>query len=327
MIQEMGPAARQVMRAAFRACLWAALPGVFLPVATPQVRADWLASLQSSQAANYGLLFEGFGTNQLQITNVTVNGNIGVGNTGAVQDSGPATINGRLDFSAGNTGQFHNNNSGNVGPTSVNYDISAVASALTDVNGFNSALGGEAGTRIAIGTGLGQTLTVNAGSGMLDANGNRVFRVTGFNTTNGDTLRIEGDGHSVVLNFVGLGANFNNQVALDNLSPDQVLYNFVGGSGGRGGPTLQINDNASGSPGNLVQGDFLNPNGPIAVVNSRLDGRVFGGDSHDMQFVSGSSLTVPAAATPEPTSLCLGLLTMGAFGVMRCLRGHRDAAR
>ncbi len=65
-------------------------------------------------ASQYALLFEGGGGNTLQITNVTVNGNVGVGNTGQATDSGPSTINGRIDFSAANTGQFSNNNAGDI---------------------------------------------------------------------------------------------------------------------------------------------------------------------------------------------------------------------
>ena len=70
-------------------------------------------------ASNYVVLYEGTGGHNLQITNVNINGNIGVGGTGVVQFNGPATINGQVDFSASAAGQFHNNNGANVGPTSV----------------------------------------------------------------------------------------------------------------------------------------------------------------------------------------------------------------
>src|ERR1700720_1797893 len=62
---------------------------------------------------NYALLFEGVGGNTLQVTNVTVNGNVGVATTGKMTDSGPSTINGGVNFSAANTGQFSNNNGSN----------------------------------------------------------------------------------------------------------------------------------------------------------------------------------------------------------------------
>jgi hypothetical protein len=250
-------------------------------------------------ASNFAVLYEGGGVNTLQITNVTVNGNVGVGGTGKSTDSGPSTINGGIYFSAADTGQFSNNNASDVITGGISYNVAAVTTALNTVNTLNTTLGGETGTSIVIN---GST-TINASAGVLDANGNRVFDVMGFNTTNGDTLTINGDGgDSVVLNFIGVNANFNNQVVLNGITSDQVLYNFVGGSNLTGGPTLQINDNASSSPANIVQGDFLDPNGPISVVNANVAGRVFGGDTHDFQLVSGTTITA-STTVPEPSSL------------------------
>jgi len=76
------------------------------------------ALIPLGDAADYAVLYEGTGGHNLSITNVTINGNVGVGGTGVVQYSGPGTINGRVDFSAANGGQFHNTNGSNVGPVS-----------------------------------------------------------------------------------------------------------------------------------------------------------------------------------------------------------------
>ena len=79
-----------------------------------------LPTFSLGAASNYAILFEGGGSNNsLQVTNVTTNvtgtgpgqgggiGNIGVGNAGKVSRRWPwSTINGNLDFSASNTGQF-----------------------------------------------------------------------------------------------------------------------------------------------------------------------------------------------------------------------------
>jgi PEP-CTERM motif len=272
----------------------------------------------SSPETDYALLFEGGGNNTLQITNVTMKGDIGVGNTGKVTVSGPSTINGSIDFSANqactpNCAQFSDNNAANVITGGVNYNVAAVVTAFTDVNNLNTTLGAEAGTSVSIGTGTGKTLTINASAGVLDASGNRVFNVTGFNTTNGDLLTINGDaaGDNVVLNFTS-SVNFNNQVKLVGISSDHVLYNFVGGSGLSGGPTLQINNNLSNNTPNCslgiycVQGVFLDPNGAVSITNANILGRVFGGDSHDFQYVSGSTITAPTTPpVPEPTSILL----------------------
>jgi hypothetical protein len=42
-----------------------------------------------------------------------------------------------------------------------------------------------------------------------------------------------------------------------------------------------------------VHGDFLDPNGVVSVAKANLDGRVCGGDSHDMQIVSGDTIIQP----------------------------------
>jgi hypothetical protein len=82
-----------------------------------------------------------------------------------------------------------------------------------------------------------------------------------------------------------------------------VLFNQTGG-------TLQINTN-----GAAVTGVFLDPNGAMSAVHSVINGRFFGGDSTNMQIVSGVALTQPVTQTPEPGTLTLfgsGLLVLAA---------------
>src|SRR5262249_3337623 len=143
-------------------------------------------------ATDYAVLYEGTGGHNLSITNVTINGNIGVGGTGVVQFSGPGTITGRLDFSAANSGQFHNTNGQNVGPSSVNYNVAAVMSALSTVNSLNSSLGGLTGVNLAI----SGTQTINESAGNLQTfNGvtYRVFNVTSYSVGDGKVVTINGD--------------------------------------------------------------------------------------------------------------------------------------
>ena len=150
--------------------------------------------------------------------------------------------------------------------------------------------------------------------------------MTQFNTTNSNTIIINGDaaGDSVVINFVGsvLGnVNFNNQVVLNGISSDQVLYNFVGGNNLSGGPTLQVNNNGNNNPTNQIYGDFLDPNGTIHVTNANLMGRVFGGDSQDMQIVSGDTINAPAVSVvPAPPSVLLALIGVGMCLLTRLAR-------
>ena len=138
--------------------------------------------------------------------------------------------------------------------------MALVTLALNAVNTLNTGLGGFTGTSVSIN---GST-TINASTGtdrLLNGQHYSVFTVTGFNTTNNDVLTINGDGSGrvVVLNF-SANTNFNNQVVLNGLTSDQVLYNFVGGSNLTGGPALQINNQASLPAVSLVI--FWTPTGP-----------------------------------------------------------------
>ena len=257
-------------------------------------------------ASDYAVLYEGIGNHNLQITNVTVNGNIGVGNslfTGQVQYNGPGAINGRVDFSAANSGQFHNNNGTNVGPTSVNYSVGAVTTALNFVNALSTTLGGEVGAPITI----NGNQTLNASSGTV-INGDVVFNVTSYTEGDGNVLTINGDGlHNVVLNLAVSGnPQLGGDVILNGLSPDQVLWNYTGTN------NLSLNNNASSFPfPDAFMGVILAPNAAISLTNANLLGRVFGGDSSDMQIVSGTTIKVPSVPDGGSTVSLLGIATLG----------------
>jgi hypothetical protein len=273
-------------------------------------------------SANYAILYEGGSSQTLQMTAVTTNttgsgagqgngiGNIGIGGTGFGAVTGPSTINGRVDFSAANTGQFSSSNTTIAG--GVNFNVAAVTSALSTVNAVNTTLGALPGTNLAV---LG-TMTVNASDGTFSASGTgytnvRVFNVTSFTLNPGQTLTINGDpnGDSVVLN-IPFSANVNGNIVLTGgLTPDNVIFNFVGGSNLDGGPSLGINNGAGQT--NLAQGIFLDPNGSINLSQSNVFGRVFGGGDKQFQYAN-SNVTAPLgtvtptlSTTPSPTTVTL----------------------
>ncbi len=238
--------------------------------------------------ANYAVLYEGTGNNQLSISNDTINGNIGIGG-GQVQFNGPGTIHGELDFSAANSNQYHNTNGSNVGPTSVNYNVSAVTTAIAAANSLSSSLGGLTGTNISFNN---SNQVVNESSGALYTNVNgvnyRVFNVTSYSENNNDTVTIVGDGSGdpVVFNFAyNSNTNLGGQVMLTGgLTDDQVMWNFTSSN-----RQVQLNDN-----GGTYLGVILAPHDQYQSNSSNLYGRVYGGVAGNMQIVSGANVYTPA---------------------------------
>jgi hypothetical protein len=241
-------------------------------------------------AGNYGLLYSG--GHNLALNNSTFNGYIGISGSGAAQFSGPLALTGRVDFSAANTGQYHS--SGNVSaPTSINYNVAAVTTALNTVSTLSNSLAGQ-GTNIAI----NGTQTINESAGQLyTVNGftYRVFNVTSYSETDGKMVTINGDGsgNAVVFNF-GLSSNvtLGGDVTLTGgLSDDQVLWNFS-----NSGYAVSLHTNASSFPQLAFHGVIMAPNDTISADNSNLNGRIFGGGSNDMQIVSGDTVNAPLSS-------------------------------
>ena len=118
-------------------------------------------------------------------------------------------------------------------------------------------------------------------------------------------LTINGDGHPVVFNF-SKGLNLGGDVTLTGgLSDDQVIWNFSGTGG------VQLNNNASSYKTLFFHGIILAPNNPISLVNTNLSGRVVGGNSSDMQIVSGDHIVTPGGCTiPNTATLTASNVTI-----------------
>jgi hypothetical protein len=112
----------------------------------------------------------------------------------------------------------------------------------------------------------------------------------------------------VVFNFAfNSNVNLGGDVVLTGgLTPDQVIWNFTSS-----GKNINLNNNASSYPYPAAyQGVILAPNDNLSVVNASLIGRVFGGDSNDMQIVSGDNIH-----TPPGTGTLVNTATVNATNV------------
>ena len=258
-----------------------------------------------SAASNYAILYEGSGT--LNISNDIVNGNIGV-STGGVQFSGNGSGNGifgQLDFAMSNTGQY--SYSSGVGPTSVNYNVTAVTTAVNAINSLSSGISG--GTNLNLSGLNGNTVNVYASTGTLETISGvqcYVFNVTAYSANNASVLNIIGDntGTPVVFNFAtGTGNYGNNNVNLGGsvtlsggLTSNEVLFNFQSS-----GKNVSLNNN-----GENYYGIILAPNDPLSATDTNLYGRLFGGAGGDMHVQSGGNIYAPAAVPLDCPWLLMG---------------------
>jgi hypothetical protein len=240
------------------------------------------------------------------MNNGTYTGNIGIG-----APSGSTTSQLALSGGAANTkiignAMFAGPTTNVSGTAGTDYSITGTISAgntnvQTDLNNLNtlsSTLGGETGAPLTISIANGANQTVNASSGN-PVNGDSVFTVnSSMSFVNGATLTINGSASDSVVFNMNFNATFGGTILLTGgITSDHVLFNVIGGSNLSGGNSLTISTN-----GATETGTFLDPNGMISMNHSVLNGRLFGGDTHDDQIVSGANITAPV---PEPPTLLL----------------------
>ena len=106
---------------------------------------------------DYILMYEGGSSgSQLSVNNFGTTGiwtgDLGIAGVGQLAATGPGTVNGNINFAAPNTGQASISNTTVNG--TVNYNVGAVQTIMSNLNSLSSTLGAQAGlgTAIAINT-------------------------------------------------------------------------------------------------------------------------------------------------------------------------------
>ena len=202
---------------------------------------------------------------------------------------------------------------------------------MNNLNSLSSTFGAQAGSGTALTINTSSDQTVLASTGFLSG-GNRLFTVTSVNSGNGENLIIKGNGtENVVINVNTPGdAQFHGNILLQDLNgkffgdagyagltPDQVLFNLYAGANLVGGDKLDANNNGNNAhPSNIIEGTFLDPNGAISFVNTRFVGHIYGGDSVNMQIVSGDTLTLPPSVPDGGSTLVLLGLALSGLGCL-----------
>jgi hypothetical protein len=290
------------------------------------------ASFILGDAVEFGVLYEGKTNQTLSFNNGTLIGNIGIGQNamGKFQGNGPGTINGFIEFSDTNMGQFSNNGL-TLNPATGNpeYSMLDVESALNTVNSLSESLGLETGTGVALTNGGSVTLGSGPYPGTVDGSGNYVYTITNLSGFSANTtFTVTGTASEyAVFNIPGsVGNNGMDGVILlsGGITADHVLFNWTPDPSNltnydndytnlSGGPTMTISTNYSGN-GTMSHGDFLDPTGNFQANNCYIDGRIMGGDSQNSSLVSGANLDAPPV--PEPSTLALlgaGVISLLAY--------------
>jgi len=308
--------------------------GVFAMVAAATLAIPWAQARPLPPNGPHGVLCT---CGDLDFANSSVIGNIGIEDNGAFVGSGSGTVTGTVQFFGPDNlegpSRFRPDGISVTGGSAFN--VTSVHTDLMNISAFSQSFRNEAGTSTRIQADTPGGPVLNASDGILDSDGNRVFTATiDPNFVAGTTFTINGTSETtVVFNTTTGGLPFNGRVVLTGgITSDQVLFNFDAGSydivnGGIGGDLLLIeNGLASGGPatasvGPGTAGTYLDPNGPIQIINSLIDGRVFGGDRIDNFGITNSTIIAPSVVNAsEPASLALlgaGLVAFGMIGRRR----------
>jgi hypothetical protein len=260
----------------------------------PVARADSFSDLATAGAgpSNYAVL--GLGGGQVNLSLVTVNGNVGIGAGGTIVNMAPSVINGNVFEST--AGQYSG-----PGTLTGTQTISASLLAANVAGAFTAA--SDAASAVAVPAQTFSFSSITAATTITGGPGLNVVNITGNISLNNANLTLSGPSNAFFiinvggnLSLVGTASLLTSVVPVSN-----ILYNFTDLSG----------DTITTNIGDRVNGILLDAHsGSSMTLDGSFNGELIG---NNITLMSGAVVNQPSP-TPEPSSLAL--LATGLFGLV-----------
>jgi hypothetical protein len=224
----------------------------------------------------------------LNLSNVTINGDVGVGPNGQSEVMSPSTVNGTL---------FKDPSATVSGPGNVTGGIQtkSLQQAVNDAISASNAFANLAATQMF--SSISAAITIN-GNG-----GDNVIKLTGGINMGGGNITLNGGANDFFIFDIkgGLQLGGSASVVLSGgVTADHVVFNFLSAANGGDGSSLMTHI------GNTVQGTVLAVDRDITFHG--INGMVIGG-GNTLTLMSGATVNgIPFIPEVTPSSVIFGFL-------------------
>jgi hypothetical protein len=297
--------------------------------AVPATAADVFSALGSAGPTHWTVLEVGAGTVSLSNPQGAVYGNVGIGQKGKLQGSGPMihgdvymgdSSSGALSGTSTVTGMVHLGKAAIVTPSTLTmvHDSSTQATldqARSDAIAASAKASSVASTSSLTSLNLGHT-TMSLTSG--------VYNFSSLNLDH-STLTLSGTGYFIFNITSSFVFNSGKVLLADGATESNILFNYTGTSqasftGGTGGT------NPGGPDESVLHGILLALNAKVALSPGLVVGEIISGQ--DISIVSGGIVQQPPATVPDLASTFdLSVIALGSIAALRALTLRKRVRR